>query len=255
MRKSVIAALLVVAMIMGIHYASAGNSYDEFKATVKKSEETIAKYEKENEVLQEYLDAAESGDQAKWETARNKADVRNAILMHKDKEEIDAVRSQMETNNILINMAKADMIVAQHKMDIYYHAYILKDLDAVKEILGNGNRTIPENLSENFYCAWPYTELPDGFFTVEDVFNDNRGNVFLMPATILEAFENKEFMLDLNGVKVRALVYDDRAAVGETVNAFFTPLRVEKDSTPFIVVGAEESLIDIFHQMRMKDGE
>lgn len=253
MKKRIVALLSVVVFLFCGHYAVAGTAYDEYKAEIAKAEKNIEKYESENAELQSYLDAVESGNQEAWEAARKKAAVLHALLMHKDGSEVDAVKSQIKTNESMIQYYRNQVEYDQHKMDIYFHAYILQDLDAVNEILSNGNRTVPEDVSDNMYCAWPCTEIPEGLLTDKIVLGKNRGNVYLTPATVTEHVKDSMYYVDIGGIIAEAKFVKDRVSIGETVNIYFTPFMMENETLAFIVVGDEEKNIDGYHSMRIRE--
>lgn len=253
MKKRIVALLSVVVFLFCGHYALAWTAYDEYKAEIAKAEKNIEKYENENAEMQAYLDAVESGNQEAWEAARKKAAVLNALLMHKDGSEVDAVKSQIKTNESMIQYYRNQIEYDQHKMDIYFHAYILQDLDAVNEILKNGNRTVPEDISDNMYCAWPCTEIPEGMLTDKIILGKNRGNVYLTPATVTEHVKDSIYYVDIGGIIAEAKFVKDRVSVGETVNIYFTPFMMENETLAFIVVGDEEKNIDGYHSLRIRE--
>lgn len=252
MRKSVMAILLVVATLFSFHYAKAATAYDTYKADAQNAEETLQKYEEENVVLQAYLDAVASGDQSAWESARNKPAVVHAIQMNSDKPEVDAVKSQLSLNDSLAKIYRTKYSVAQHKADIYFHAYIIQDTTEIEEFLSNGLRTIPADISGNIYYTWPSIEIPEGCFSDEAIYKQNCGNVFLATATIIEMTERAVYLVDINGEQVRAMIADEPVTIGETVNIYFTPFIMGNDGSPLVVVGAPEATIDNYHLLREK---
>lgn len=253
MRRKLVVLLSVVVFLFCGHYAVAGTAYDEYKAEIAKAEKNIEKYENENAELQAYLDAVDSGNQEAWEAARKKSAVLHALMMHKDSSELDAVKSQIKTNESMIQYYQNQVEYDQHKMDIYFHAYILQDLDAVNEILSNGNRTIPEDVSDNMYCAWPCTEIPEGLLTDKIVLGKNRGNVYLTPATVTEHLRDSIYYVDIGGVIAEAKIENCRVSVGETVNIYFTVFMMENENLAFIIVGESEKNIDGYHSLRIRE--
>lgn len=252
-KRKIIALLSVVVLLLFGHYAVAGTAYDEYKATIAKAEKVVDEYTQKNSELQAYLDAVESGSQEKWETARKAPAVMDAIRMHKDVPEKDAVKSAMETNQSMIDINQNKIDVSEHKMDVYYHAYILQDLDAVNAILANGNRTVPEDTSGNIYYAWPYTEIPEGLLTDNSILGQNRGNVYLAPATVSEKVKDSIYLVDIYGTTAKAKFETGSVSIGENVNIYFTAFMMESDALAYIVVGSDESTIDSYHALRTQE--
>lgn len=253
MKKSVIAMLLFVVILFSSNYVIAyANAYDTYKEDAKKAEEVMRKYEEENTELQAYLDAVASGNQSAWEAARKKSAVSKAVMMNSGKSEVDAVKNQISTNEMLIKNYRSRFTIAEHKADIYFHAYILQDTVAINAFLSNGLRTIPADISNNIYYTWPSVEVPEGCFSDESVFYKNCGNVFLATATILDNSEKSVYLIDINGEQARAMISNENVDIGDIVNVYFTPYIMGKDALPLIVVGAQEEEIDYYHYMREK---
>lgn len=253
MSKAVKGILLVVALVFFCHNASAGTAYDTYKADAQKAEDMLKKYDADNADLQAYLDAVDSGDQAAWETTRKKSAVSYAIRLNSDKSEVEAVKYQLSLNESMAKIYRSRIAVAEHKADIYFHAYIIQDTAAISEFLSNGLRTIPADISGNIYFAWPSLEIPEGLFSDEDVYCQNCGNVFLATATIIKQTEKFVYLVDINGKEARAMITDEPVSIGETVNVYFTPFIMGKDVAPLIVVGAPEDTIDLYHSLREKE--
>ena len=255
MRKPVIWILLIVVFVVFAHNCSAANLYDEYKDVIQKNEKEIKELEEDNEALQAYLDAVDSGNLEEWEKARDVSAVRHAILWNKDKSEIDAVKYKINSNDALIKFCKHKIEISQNKMNIYFHAFILQDMDKINEILDNGNRTIPADISNNIYYAWPFTELPDGLLTDPNILGRNRGNVYLAPATILEHIKDSLYYVDIYGIRAEAHFVNESVSVGETVNIYFSPVIMETTDLSYIAVGESEDHIDSYHIIKIKDDE
>ena len=253
MRKSVIATLLLVSLLFSLHYALAYTQYDKYKSEITSAEKRKSGYEKENAVLQKYLDAVDSGDREKWEEARKSSAFLNATMFHKDLDEVEAVKAQIATNNWMIEYENYKIELNKTKMDIYYHGYILKDTESINAVLNNGNRSIPSDISGNVYYSWPNTELPNGLFTDQAVIQKSRGDVFFAPATILsKSFSgDKAYYVDIYGTKVDAVFHcEDEIEIGDTVNIYFCVMSMLSETTAIIMVGDDEETIDIYRHMR-----
>lgn len=249
MTKCVITLLLVVVMMSCSVYGIAVTAFDGYKNDASSAENQIVKYEKQNEALLAYLDAAESGDQKKWEAARNTSAVSHALLMHSGESEIDAVKHEMQTNQYMIENGQYKLSIAQHKMDLYYHAYVLQDFDAINAILTNGNRTLPEDVPDNIYYTWPYTDVPDELLTNRNVFLANAGNVYLVPAVVAEDVGNSIYHVKINDSFAEVKFANNLVSIGETINIYFSPF-VWDSGIGWIVVGAEEDELDSYHANR-----
>lgn len=166
---------------------------------------------------------------------------------------IEEHRAEYEKNKALLAnyLPRAD--AARHKMDIYNHAYVIQDFDEINQILDNGHRTIPSDISDNIYYAWPYTNLPNGLFTDENTLMMNTGNVYLATATVIDEIENHLYLVEIYGNQAEALFKEELPSIGETVNIYFSPFAMRKSQKPLIYVGESEKEIDSFHSLYIKE--
>lgn len=255
MKMKLFIILSVVVLLMCWHYAAASTVYDEYKATIADAEKMLSKYEKEKADLQEYLDVVASGDQEAWEAARKKSAVLHALLMHKDMDEVEAVKSQLTTTESMIRYEQGKINVSRHKMDLYFNAYIKQDMEAINQILSNGNRTVPEDITGNIYLAWPYTELPENLLTDKKILFQNVGNVYLAPVTVLENAYSTVWFVDIYGVKAEVSFKEIPVREGETINLYFVPAGMETETMSFLLAGPPESTIDMYYNMQKKEEE
>lgn len=255
MKRKIAALLSVVVLLLCGHYAVASTVYDEYKATIAEAEKMLGSYEKELEGLQAYVDAVDSGDQAAWEAARKHYAVSRALLFNKDVSELEAVQNQIKTISSMIDYEKEKINVSRHKMDLYFNAYIKKDTEAIDKILNNGYRTIPEDISDNIYLAWPYTEIPEDLLTDKDVFLQNRGNVYLATVTVIGNAYKTVYYVDINGVTAEASFKDAEVSEGEVLNIYFTPAALETETMFYLRVGPTESEADMYYSMQLKEEE
>lgn len=255
MTKHVITISLILVFITIAVGGLSASQYDKYKKDFEEAKGLITQYEAENAELIEYLDAANSGDRARWDKARLLPAVIRSMIFNAGETEIDTVKDALNRNNSLISVYKRAASVAQHKMDIYYNAYILQDMEAINLILNNGYRSIPDDISDNIYYAWPYTILPEGLLTDKTVLSMNTGNVYLTPATIVNQVSESTYTVNIDGIRSYAIIKNDYVSVGETVNIYFTPFIMDHESVAHIIVGESEKGIDSYHALFQDEKE
>ena len=252
-RRVIISLCVIACALLGCN-AYAQTSYDEYKAMIAEAEAVISQYESTKAELQMFMDAANSGNREEWEKARSKQSVQDAFKYGKDKTEKDAVQSQIDSCNRMIKMNQAKITINQHKMDLYYNAFILQDTEEINNILSNGNRTIPEDISGNIYLAWPYTEIPEGMLTDERILQENINNIYLAPTTVIESMDERTYLVDIYGTKAKVSFRDIDVTIGETVNLYFMPSKMVDETMSSLLVAPDENIIDAFKTSRaLKD--
>ena len=250
MMRRITAILLLVVTAFTFTYAAAGTRYDEFVGEIKKNQDLIDKYEKQNADLQAYLDAVASGDQEQWEAARKLAGVTRALLFRGDENEVDVIENQLKTNNSLIEYSEISIEILERKKLLYYKAVVQNDTEDVSAFLKNGLPTYPQDICDNLYLLCAKVEMEPGLLTDKEVIRDYTGDCYLVTAHVDQQNDSDTFVITINGQQARATFENGNPPVGQDVNIYFTPFIIDSDGLPYLVVTNDESEYDIYYRMR-----